>query len=58
MIYDGKRIKILKDYGNWVLVETESGYKEGINKHDLGLVKSREQPTSEGRLYGITGLKV
>lgn len=57
MKYNGKEVKILKDYGNWILIETQEGFKEGINKQDLGLVIQR-QKESEGRLHGITGLKV
>ena len=57
MKYNGKEIKIIKDYGNWVLVQYPEGYKEGINKHDLGLVVVREKMT-EGKLHGITGMKV
>ena len=36
--------KIIKDYGNWVLVETKLGFKEGINKHELGLVMEKVKP--------------
>lgn len=57
MKYKGKDVKFIKDYGNWILVQHPKGYKEGINKHDLGLVIEREKMT-EGRLHGITGIKL
>lgn len=44
MKYNGKEVKIIKDYGNWILVEHEEGFKEGINKQDLGLVLERVKP--------------
>ena len=43
MIYNGQEIKILKDYGNWILVQYPEGYKEGIQKQDLGLVKNMKK---------------
>ncbi len=36
--------KVIKDYGNWVLVETIQGWKEGIQKHELGLVREEIRP--------------
>ena len=58
MRYNGKEVDIIKDYGNWILVQHPKGYKEGINKQDLGLVIKREKPTREGYLSGITGIRV
>lgn len=44
MKYKGKEVKFIKDYGNWILVENEEGWKEGIHKHDLGLIKEPIKP--------------
>ena len=52
-----KRLKILKDYGSWVLVQHPEGFKEGIHKQEMGLVKKRKKQL-EPRLKGITGIKV
>ena len=41
MKYNGKEMKFIKDYGSWILFEDENGFKEGIHKHDLGLIKER-----------------
>ena len=39
------RIKrIIKDYGNWLLVENTHGFKEGIQKYELGLVRQEIKP--------------
>ncbi len=46
--YQGKKLKFIKDYGNWILFENDYGWKEGINKHDLGLIKPRP------RVYNIS----
>ena len=40
MIYNGKEVKILKDYGNWILIQHPEGFKEGVQKQDLGLVRN------------------
>ena len=56
--YTGKQVKVLKDYGNWVLVQYPAGYKEGINKQDLGLVKIREYNKTSPIIRGTTGLRV
>jgi len=41
MKINGKEVKILKEYSNFILVEHRAGYKEYISKHDLGLIKER-----------------
>lgn len=44
MKYKGKEIKFIKDYGDWILFEHGKGYKEGIHKHDLGLISEIVKP--------------
>ena len=44
MNYNGKKLKFIKDYGSWMLFEHPEGYKEGIHKHDLGLIRERIKP--------------
>lgn len=39
MNYKGKEVKIIQEYKDFVLVEHKEGYRECINKHDLGLIK-------------------
>ena len=58
MKYNGKEIKILKDYGNWVLVQYSEGYKEGINKQELGLITIREYNKTTPILRSTKGLRV
>lgn len=41
IMYEGKKLKFIKDYGNWILFEDEHGFKEGIHKHDLGLIREK-----------------
>ena len=54
----GKEAKIIKEYERYYLIEyIDTGIKEGIHKHDLGLYKEVIKPR-EGILHGITGLKV
>lgn len=55
MKYEGKELKFIKDYGTWVLFEHPEGYKEGIHKHSLGLVKPREYKRTCPILRGIHG---
>lgn len=58
MKYKGKEVKFIKDYGNWILIEHTEGYKEGIQKHDLGLVRAREYENKTPILRGIYGGRV
>lgn len=58
MKYNGKEVKLIKEYNTFVLVEHLEGYRECISKHDLGLIQEKYKPMHEGRLRGITGLKV
>ena len=44
MKYKGKEVKVIKDYGNWILVQHKEGYKEGIHKQELGLIVERVKP--------------
>lgn len=57
MIIRGKEVKIIKEYKDFILVEFPTGYKECISRFELGEIKETER-TQEGRLHGITGLKV
>ena len=50
MIYNGRKYKFIKDYGNWILFVDEYGFKEGIHKHDLGLIKQKIKPFRKDRL--------
>ena len=43
MKYKDKEVEIIKDYGNWVLVQYPEGYKEGLQKQDLGLVRNMKE---------------
>ena len=58
MKYNGKEVKIIKDYGTWVLFEHPEGFKEGINKQDLGLVIKRDIEQSTPILRGVFGNRV
>ena len=49
----------VKEYDNYILYKNMiTGCKECFNKQDLNLVKELVKPTQEGRLRGITGLRV
>ena len=37
-------IKFIKEYKNFILIEHPEGYRECMNKHDLGLIKERVKP--------------
>lgn len=58
IMYEGKKLKFIKDYGNWILFEDEHGFKEGIHKHDLGLIKPREFKKTTPILRGVFGGRV
>ena len=44
MIYEGKKVKFIKEYDTYILVEHKEGFKEAIHKHDLGLIKEMVKP--------------
>ncbi len=39
MKYNGKEVKVIQEYNDFVLVEHKEGYRECISKHELGLIK-------------------
>ena len=44
MKINGKEMKLIKDYGQWILFKDKKGVKEGIHKQELGLVKEVVEP--------------
>ena len=44
MKYKNKEVKIIQEYTNFILVEHPEGYRECINKQDLGLIKEKVKP--------------
>lgn len=42
--YKAKEVKFIKEYKNFILIEHPEGYRECMNKHDLGLIKERVKP--------------
>lgn len=58
MRYNGKEVEFIKDYGNWILIKYPEGFKEGVNKQDLGLIREREYKKTTPILRGIYGGRV
>ena len=44
-VYTYKEVKFIKEYSNFILIEHPEGYKECINKQDLGIVKEQVKAT-------------
>lgn len=42
--YKKKEVKLIKEYTNFILVEHPEGYRECINKQELGLIKEMVKP--------------
>lgn len=57
MIVRKQKVKVIQEYKDFILVEFPLGYRECISRFELGEIKETER-TQEGRLHGITGLKV
>lgn len=49
VFYTEKEVKLIKEYTNFILVEHPEGYRECINKQDLGLIKEVEKPTHKAK---------
>ena len=47
--YKAKEVKFIKEYTNFILIEHPEGYRECINKQDLGLIQEVIKPTQEAR---------
>lgn len=47
--YTEKEVKIIQEYTNFILVEHPEGYRECINRQELGMIKEQEKPTQEAR---------
>jgi len=55
----GKEARIVKNYENWILIEyIDTGIKEGIHKHDLGLIKEGYRTKYKPILKDIFGSKI
>ena len=39
-----EKVKVIKEYTNYILVETKWGYRTTVNKSDLGLIKEMIEP--------------
>lgn len=53
-----KDVKVIKEYENFILIEHPEGYRECMNKQDLGMVKETERERYGAILRGITGARV
>lgn len=53
----GQEVKVIQEYKDFILVEFPAGYRDCVSRFELGEFKKTER-TQEGRLHGITGLKV
>lgn len=53
----GQEVKVIQEYKDFILVEFPAGYRDCVSRFELGEIKETER-TQEGRLHGITGLKV
>jgi len=42
--YKEKEVKLIKEYTNFILIEHPEGYRECINKQDLGVIKELVKP--------------
>ena len=47
--YKEKEVKLIKEYTNFILIEHPEGYRECINKQDLGLTQEIIKPKQEAR---------
>lgn len=45
MKYNGKEVKVIQEYKDFVLVEHPEGYRECISKYELGLLKEVIPPS-------------
>lgn len=53
-----KDVKVIKEYNNFILVEHPEGFKECINKQELGMVTETKVEKYGAILRGITGNRV
>lgn len=53
VIYEGKELKVIQEFTRFILVEHPAGYRECIDKNELGMIKEIYKPKQSARLKNI-----